>query len=95
MGNAMSDDTYEAVAHSMHEYPCGLVAGDQLRLRRRLEVVDHRGRPTGQVHSAGEIWTVLVGASSEPTIVWLEQPDGEPHTWDDEVIFESFERIDR
>jgi hypothetical protein len=89
----MSDDEYSLIERGMPEYPCGLRAGDQLRLRTRLAVTDSSGRATRKVHEPGEIWTVVAGARSEPRVVWLQQPDGEPHTWDDFDIFESFERI--
>jgi len=72
------------------EYPCGLKAGDELELLRRLEIEDHDGRVTKH-HEPGEIWIVLSGVVSEPDVIWLRQPDGERHTWD-ETIFEWFKR---
>lgn len=90
----MSDDDYRAGApRRLDLYPCGLRAGERLRLRRVLFVRDHEGRATGRVHVAGEIWTVAPGAAHEPSIVWLAEPDGSPHTWDDDAIFADFERV--
>ena len=77
---------------TLRTYGCGLSAGDRLRLRRDLPIRDHKGRPTGVVHRAGEIWTVLTGDPLEPGIVWLRQPDGERHTWD-ETVLDWFERL--
>ncbi len=76
------------------EYRCGLKAGDRVRVKCDIVVRDHRGKPTGQVHSKGEIWTVLRGAKEKPVDVWLRQADGEPHTWtDDDSIFQTFEIV--
>ena len=76
------------------EYQCGARAGDSLRLRKDIVVRNHLGNPTGQVHRADEIWQVLRGTESPPTVVWLRQPDGKSHTWDDDPgLWEWFERI--
>lgn len=75
-------------------YICGLKAGDRLRLKCDIVVRDYRGKLTGEVHRKGEIWSVLRGAKEKPVVVWLRQPDGKPHTWDDdESIFKTFELI--
>lgn len=75
-------------------YKCGLRAGDRLRLRRDMPIVDFKGRPTGDVWREGEIWLVLPGSDEPPLDVWLEQPDGDRHTWSDDAdIFEWFERV--
>jgi hypothetical protein len=77
------------------EYRCGLRAGDQVRLRRDLEVKDWQGNSTGEVHIAGTIWKVLPGASDDPGVVFLIQPDGQRHAWDDDLsIYEWFERVE-
>jgi hypothetical protein len=76
------------------EYQCGIRAGDRVRLRQEIVIFDHRGKPTGEIHHVGEIWTVLSGAAEPPIVVWLRQPDGERHTWDDEPNFwDWFERV--
>ena len=76
------------------EYQCGLKAGEKVRIKKAIEIKDHRGRPTGKAHPAGEVWTVLRGTSEKPSVVWLRQADGESHTWDDDdSIFEQFERV--
>jgi hypothetical protein len=59
-----------------------------------LVVQDHLGKPI-RVHSVGEIWTVLPGAREQTVVVWLRQPDGERHTWDDGAEFWAwFEKIE-
>jgi hypothetical protein len=83
-------DTYD-----VGEYRCGLKAGDSVRLKRDIHLIDHLGNRTGDVLRAGEIWGILPGATEDPGVVWLRQPDGERHTWDDDPsIFEWFEKID-
>lgn len=75
-------------------YACGLVAGDRLRLRQDFPVLDDQGRTTGKTHQAGEIWEVLTGAAVDPEVLWLRQPDGQLHGWDDDAaVFETFERL--
>src|SRR5687768_15138282 len=77
-------------------YRCGLAPGDRVRLRKDLLIRDHRNRPTGVVHQQGEIWTVLPDCCSVHHDLWLQQPDGEPHTWDDDSasVAEWFERVE-
>jgi hypothetical protein len=76
------------------EYQCGLRAGDRVRLRRDIAVTQD-GRLTGTVHSAGEIWKVLSGASGDPGVVFLLQPDNKRHTWDDkQSIYDMFELVE-
>src|SRR4051794_11626748 len=75
------------------EYRCGVRAGEQVRLRQQLVVRDHRDRPK-KIREPGEIWTVVRGAAEEPRVVWLREPDGTSHTWDDSDVFWSwFERL--
>lgn len=64
---------------------------DRLRLKADLVCRDPADRPTGRVIAAGPIWTVLAGLPDEPDVVWLEEPDGEVHTWDGAVL-EAFVR---
>ncbi len=66
------------------QYQCGLVAGQQLALRKDLGIFNHMGDPTGEVHLAGEIWQVLPGVKSD-TVRWFRRPDGERHIWDDDT----------
>jgi hypothetical protein len=93
----MSEDTYNLVTeYPITHYKCGARAGDRVRLRHDIEVQDHIGALTGEVHRAGEIWSVLPGAAEEPVVVWLRQPDGERHTWsDDEDFLQTFEILPR
>lgn len=76
-------------------YRCGLQPGQQVRLRKDLIIRDHKGRPTGRVHAKGEVWTVLPDSCSFRHDLWLQQPGGRPHTWDDdeESVSEWFEPI--
>ena len=89
----MSDE-YVLKGKDLAIYPGGLREGDRLRLINPIVVQDHEERPTGEVYAAGEIWIVQRGSAQEPNVVWLRQADGSPHTWDDDDIFETFERVD-
>jgi len=93
----MSTDTYQAVTeYPVTDYECGARAGDQARLRCDIIVRAHDGTPTGEVHQAGEIWTVLRGSVERPPVIWLCQPDGQSHTWSDDADFlETFELLPR
>ena len=64
------------------EYKCGLIAGRSVALRKDLIVLDHRGKPTGEIRPKGEVWKVLRGLHSDP-VVWFRQPNGERFTWAD------------
>ena len=85
--NSRGEDEYIPVhLFTIVEYRCGLRAGDRLRLLRQLPG-DGSGRDIGGV------WTVLTGSPQDPDALWLRQPDGKLHSWDDdESIFEYFER---
>src|SRR5207249_5629190 len=63
------------------EYRCGLRAGQRVRLKHDITVLDHKGQPTGKVHREGEIGSLLRGSKEPPVVVWLPQTDGAPHTW--------------
>jgi hypothetical protein len=76
------------------KYKCGLKAGDFVRLKKDVVVRNHKNRPTGKIHHAGEIWDVVKGSKEKPIVVWLRQPDGKLHTWDDNnSIFDWFELV--
>jgi hypothetical protein len=78
---------------TLEQYQCGLRAGDQVRLRRDFHVEDADGR-VKKIIPGGSVWTVLEGAVEDPNAVWLEEPDGELYSWDDDDrIFEVFERF--
>lgn len=73
-------------------YECGAVAGGEVRLLVDLAIRDHKLMPTGLVYRKGEVWKVLCGSTQDPKVVFLESPDGERHTWDDDASFwEQFE----
>lgn len=75
-------------------YECGAVAGESVRLRSDLVMHDHLGVPTGERNLKGEIWKVCPGSTQDPKIIFLERPDGETHTWDDDASFwEQFEKL--
>ncbi len=77
-------------------YRCGARAGERVRLLRELVIRDHKGKPTGKVHPPGEIWCVVRGAAEEPRALWLREPNGRSHTWDDDDNFWAwFERAGR
>ncbi|MDO8478425.1 MAG: hypothetical protein Q7W02_19955 [Candidatus Rokubacteria bacterium] len=90
-------DEYVPVTNfTVQIYRCGLRAGDRLRLKRSLAGLDEAGVPTGLTHEAGQLWTALTGAPEDPETLWLQQPDGELHSWsDDRSIFEYFEKMER
>lgn len=76
------------------EYQCGAKAGEKVRLRKDSIVTHKENIPTGEVLSAGGIWTVIPGSSEPPVVLWLREPSGDPHTWDDDAGFwEWFERV--
>lgn len=80
--------------YPIKKYACGLVAGKKVKLIKDIVQEDHRGKPTGVIYKAGEIWEVLSGSKEPPIVVWLRQPDGKRHTWDDDSsIYEYFEAI--
>ena len=91
----MSKDKYKLVTeYPVSEYCCGARAGDRVRLRRDLVFRDHKGKPTGAVDRAGEIWTVLRGTAEQSPVIWLRQPDGTAHTCsDDEDFLQMFEIV--
>ncbi len=75
-------------------YFCGLRPGDRVRLKKDLIITDQNDRPTGEVRKAGEVWTVIDDGCEAKHDLWLQQPDGSPHTWcDDQSVWEYFERI--
>jgi len=90
-----SRDRYRFISnYPIQRYRCGLKAGDRVRLKQHIRVRNHKGRFTGEVYQAGEIWTVLPGAEEEPRVVWFCQANGKRHTWDDDPsIFETFELV--
>ena len=91
----MSSNTFHLVTeYPVTDYQCGIRAGDRVRLRHNIVLREHDGTPTGIVHHAGEVWTVLRGSIEQPPTVWLHQPDGETHTWSDDSDFHaSFELL--
>jgi hypothetical protein len=61
---------------------------------REIVVRDADGNPTGGVMAKGEVHTVLIGSSDDPTALPLRTPEGELHMWDDdESVWESFARV--
>lgn len=74
-------------------YNCGLTAGDRLRLLQPIPL--RRGKKTtGEILPVGQIWTVVKGTKGTPNVVWLRQPDGRLHTWDDnKALFNFFELV--
>jgi len=94
LGELIMSDEYVLKGKDLAIYPVGLREGDRLRLINPIVVRDHEERPTGQVYAVGEIWIVQSGSLQEPHVVWLQQADGSSHTWDDDDIFETFERVD-
>lgn len=75
-------------------YQCGLVAGQRVRLKKDVVIKTYDSVATGEVYVAGEEWIVLNGITTDP-VLWLRRPDGESHTWNDDVseVDEWFERL--
>jgi 2-C-methyl-D-erythritol 4-phosphate cytidylyltransferase len=73
-------------SYPVTEYKCGARAGDKVRLRNELPIRTHKGKLIS-TNPAGEIWTVLSGTKEKPPIIWLREPDGSRHTWDDSQDF--------
>lgn len=92
---AKSKPKFELVGdYPITDYKCGARSGDHVKLRRDIVVRDHKGKPTGKILPAGEIWSVINGSAVEPLDVWLRQPDGNRHTWSDDHDFSTwFERV--
>jgi hypothetical protein len=90
------NESWKLVAHyPVTRYRCGARAGDRVRLRSDIVIRHHNNSPTGDVHAAGEIWTVLSGDLEEPPVVWLLRTNGERCTWsDDEDFLRTFEILD-
>jgi hypothetical protein len=81
----MTEDKWKFVNHyPITNYKCGLKAGDLVRLKKDLIEVDYKNKPTGQVRSKGEIWTVIPGADDGRVDVRFMQGDGGRRTWDDD-----------
>jgi hypothetical protein len=59
----------------------------------RFEFGTTRVNQPGEVLEIGETWTVLRGVAEEPDVVWLREPNGDDHAWDNETVFEWFERV--
>ncbi|MEO0454445.1 MAG: hypothetical protein AAFY98_09960 [Verrucomicrobiota bacterium] len=90
----MSSDNFKLVSdYSLSDYPCGLTEGDKLQLKTELVCKDHAGTTTGKTFSAHDTWTVLPGVPDEPKVIWLRDPSGERHTWDED-LFDHFNKID-
>src|SRR5437763_14011342 len=82
-------------ADTVTEYKCGARAGERVRLRKDIVVEDHRGKPTGTVHRAGELWLITKGSAVPPLDIRLRQPDGRAHTWaDDAGSWDWVEKVD-
>lgn len=83
MGNTESDSELPTACR------CGLKSGDRISLKKSLQITNHRNEVT-DVIERGVPWEVI-GPEYEDGIVWLRDPRGELHTWDDDKsIFEYF-----
>ena len=85
-----------AKQESSSEYLCGVRVGERVRLIEGFVLRDERGKPTSEVHAPGEIWTVLPPTPDMPWRVWLREPDGDAHAWQDskKKFWSSFQRLD-
>lgn len=95
-GEDGEDEYLPITDFSLREYRCGLKAGDRVRLIKDIELQDEHGAPTGEVHRAGEVWTVLTGSPRDPEALWMRQSNGEASVWDDdESAWQQFELVER
>jgi hypothetical protein len=62
-------------------------------LKHDLPLLDHEGKHTGGTIPAGSIWLVLAGLPQEPDVIWLQEPSGDSHTWD-ETVLDAFNKLD-
>jgi hypothetical protein len=85
----------ESTKSSTNVCACGLKSGEYIALIKPLEVRDHTGKVTCMI-PADSPWEV-VGPEPEDGIVWLVDPNGKRHTWDDvaDDIFSYFRRVER
>ena len=81
--------------NQFHAYRCGLVAGQRVKLRKDLVVLDHENKPSGKTHRKGDEWIVLPGILADP-VLWFRQSDGARCTWDDDAgsVEEWFDVVD-
>lgn len=80
-------DTFDVLT-----YDCGLKAGDKLKLKMPIPLEDERGKVVRTIPK-DSVWTVLSGSSQDPGCLWLEEPGGDAHSWDDDQgIFQVFGR---
>lgn len=93
--NESGEDDYIPIQEfTLHNYRCGLSAGDKVRIKIDIPIFDCEGTPTGKVHPTGEMWEVLSGSEQDPQVLWLRQADGGLHSWDDDLsIFDTFEVV--
>ena len=77
---------------TLYTYPCGVAAGEILRLKEDVVYRNSGGSATGEVRDAGSLAGILTGNADEPDVIWLRWEDGDVQTWD-ATILDSFERI--
>lgn len=79
--------------YDVTHYKCGAEASTKVRLKKDI-IMKFRGVLTGKVMKSGEIWYVLPGSSGDPNVVFMQDPAGNTHTWDDYSSFwECFELV--
>lgn len=77
----------------VNTYDCGLKTGEKLRLKVPIPLEDERGRVIRTIPK-DSVWTVLSGSFQDPGCLWLEEPGGDNHSWDDDKsLFEVFQRV--
>ena len=72
-----------------HQFELGSLAGRRLRLKKELSL-----RGSDQIHHVGEIWQVHhVEVGSAQAVVLLRKPNGSPHLWTGNAIWQWFEDV--
>lgn len=89
LDNAGDWELVEASKFKLFVYPCGVEAGVKLRLKDALVCRDPEGNETYRFDANSE-WIVLRGNSNQPDVIWLRNPDGDTHTWDDSDLLDRF-----
>lgn len=74
------------------EYNCGLKVGDKIKLKKDIKITSSDAEVTGIIRVSDGVWTVIAGDKNSPETVWLREPSGDIHTWDDYDILDSFSK---
>ena len=74
--------------YKLLQYPCGLKVGEKLKIIYTPESLESKKKTIEE----DDFWTVLSGSEEEPEIIWLIDDYGNKSIWNEEALFEQFER---